>query len=597
LLFWKAAQASAASGVKVRLKHLISPESQLTFCTDRVYDAFWTQTPVGMAEFSDQPLPPIPDLESYYGFFPAKHVTEYLESYVESHVYGGQPLSERIRLNNRVTHLVKRHETGLWHACICVQPQSDEDEMTMNEYTITAPKVIDATGLTSSPYIPNIASLPAFPGDTIHQKDVAQSSFLADTSKHNIIVIGGAKSAADISYAAAKAEKSVTWVIRRSGSGPASFAPAKGSGMYKNSNESFYTRLTALFIASVFVEEGGLTWSFGALVEWFLYRTTVGTLLLTWIWKRVTARAWGEAGYTSRQVTQQHLDDSRAPRKPDGAGKGFHNLQPDTDIFWQNDSSGINQRPDFFSTIVNGVDVYREDIERIDERGVTLTDKEGTHIAADVLVFATGWDMKASYAHLDDSTAYTLGLPVPKSLQSTETASKWSTLDAHASTHILQRFPVLAHPPPHYSDPVTLTPLRLYKAMLPISDPSIIFLGKIMLGNHFRTAEVQALWALSVIDDVLDLPTEETMQRDVAETVAWCKKRYLGKGQLGNWFWFDMVPYTDTLLAQLGMWSHRKEEGRGWMRWKELVRPCFAKDLRGLIAEYKTRNHNEAVAS
>ena len=133
--------------------------------------------------------------------------------------------------------------------------------------------------------------------------------------------------------------------------------------------------------------------------------------------------------------------------------------------------------------------------------------------------------------------------------------------------------------------------------MLPISDPSIIFLGKIMLGNHFRTAEVQALWALSVLDGTLDLPTETVMERDVAETVAWCKKRYLGKGQFGNWFWFDMVPYTDALLAQMDLWSHRRERGEGWMEWRELVKPCFARDLSGLIGEYKRKYHKSKTTA
>ena len=586
------------SGAKVLLNNHISDPFLPTSHTDRVYDAFWTQTPVGMAEFSDQPLPQIPDTESYYGFFPAKYITQYLEEYVESHVYADRSLSERIRLSSRVTRLEKRADKGLWYACISVQSPNSQDGAVRKEYTITAPKVIDATGLTSSPHIPNLLGLSTFTGELLHQKDVAQSTFLTNTAKQNIVILGGAKSAADIAYAAAKAGKNVTWVIRRSGSGPASFALAKGSGGYRNSNESFYTRVTVLFIASVFMggDGGRRTWSFGAVVEWTLYRTSVGMLLFSWMWKRVTARAWREAGYTTRQTTEE-LEDCDVHPKPRETGKGFHNLQPDTEIFWQNDSSGINQRPDFFATIANNVAVYREDIEHIDQHAVVLADEEGTYISADVLVFATGWDMRASYTHLDDETAYTLGLPVPTALQPAEDASSWAKLDAHASTEILQRFPILAHPPPHFSTPTLLTPLRLYKAMLPISDPSIIFLGKIMLGNHFRTAEVQALWALSVLDGTLDLPTETVMERDVAETVAWCKKRYLGKGQFGNWFWFDMVPYTDALLAQMDLWSHRRERGEGWMEWRELVKPCFARDLSGLIGEYKRKYHKSKTTA
>jgi dimethylaniline monooxygenase (N-oxide forming) len=73
------------------------------------------------------------------------------------------------------------------------------------------------------------------------------------------------------------------------------------------------------------------------------------------------------------------------------------------------------------------------------------------------------------------------------------------------------------------------------------------------------------------------------MRKAVAETVAWCRKRYLGKGHLGNRFWFDMVPYTDALLAQLGLESHMKGG------WRGLWRTCFAQDLKGLIGEYKEK--------
>ncbi|KAF2678473.1 putative dimethylaniline monooxygenase [Lentithecium fluviatile CBS 122367] len=559
---------------------------------DRVYDAFWTQTPIGMAEFSDKRLPSVPESESYYGFFPARYVTQYLKSYVESHVYAGSPLASRVRLNSCVTSLRKDAETELWRACVSVQSQLKFDGAPERSYTVIAPKVIDATGLTSSPHVPRIPSLDAFTGESMHQKDVAQSDFLTKDTQRNVVVIGGAKSAADMAYAAAKAGKCVTWLIRKSGSGPASLALAQGSGPYKNSNESFYTRLTALFLASIFTGAGSPGWSFAGYVERTLYRTSIGMVVFSWIWKRITARAWKEADYESRQPSQQR--ENHKDKSP-GGGKGFCNLQPDTDIFWQNDSSGINQRPDFFSTIADKVTVYREDIERISDRAVILADTERTPIPTDVIIFATGWDTKTSYTHLDDATACSLGLPVPKSLQSAQYSSKWSDLDSTAEVRVLRRFPVLAHPPPHHSTPTSLTPFRLYRGMLPPSDHSIIFIGKVMLGNHFRTAEVQALWALAVFEGTLGLPSEEAMDRDIADTVAWCRKRYLGKGQLGNWFWFDMVPYTDTLLEQLGLGSHREQ--KGWRALGDWWRPCFARDLRGLIQEYTGKYHQSGDTS
>ena len=553
-----------------------SPFYRLTLFTDRVYDDFWTQTPVGMAEFSDQPLPPIPEVDQYYGFFPARYVAEYLESYIESHVYAGTTLSSRIRTKSRVMKLNKDPNDEQWHVHIC--------EHTGKQHEVTAPRIIDATGLTSSPNIPSIPGLDEFAGKKVHQMDVAQSDILANDKEHHVVVIGGAKSAADLAYASAKAGKHVFWVIRKNGSGPASFASARGSGPYKNSNESVYTRLTALFLASIFTDTSRSGRSFAGCVEWMLYRTSIGIAIFGWIWERITARAWKEAGYTTRQLS---IANETSSDKNDPRGTGFHHLQPDTSIFWQNDSSGINQRPDFFSTIAEKVAVYRADIDRVKHNVVYLADQHSTRLPADVILLATGWNTQNSFAHIDEATASTLGLPIPKSSLTQDYTTIWAPLDSHASTRILARFPILTHPPPHHTTRTPLSPFRLYKSMLPIADPSIIFLGKVTLGNHFRAAEVQALWALAVFDGTLKLPANELMRVDVAQTVEWCRRRYLGKGQAGNWFWFDMVGYTDELVGEIGLGGHRG--GKGWCGMGEWVKPCLAGDLRGLVGEYRER--------
>lgn len=537
-----------------------------------------------MAEFSDQRLPDLPKADQFYGFFPAKYISQYLESYVDSHIYADNPLASRIRTNSLVTKLEKNRNDGQWHAHVCEQAGMYQSGLRARTYIVTAPRIIDATGLTSCPSIPLIPGLDTFVGEKIHQKGFAKSDLLIDDKKCHIIVVGGAKSAADLAYASAKAEKRVSWVIRKSGHGPASLAPAKGSGPYENSNESFYTRLTALFLASLFTPASDQNWSWARFMESMLHRTTVGLYIFSWLWKGITARAWKEAGYARRQARHE---PGRSSDNGKRKGRGFSNLQPDTSLFWQNDSSGINQRPDFFSTIANKVDVYREDIECVSGRKVRLADQNRTCLPADVIIFATGWDTQSSFSHFDEATSSRLGLPVLKCSQHQEDAAGWADLDYRAESRILHRFPILAHPPPHHNTPSTLSPFRLYKGMLPISDHSIVFLGKIMLGNHFRAAEVQALWALAVFDGTLNLPSEEVMRTSIAETVAWCKRRYLSKGQLGNWFWFDMVPYTDLLLQQLGLRSHRKR--RGWFGLGDLWAPCFAEDLRGLIVEYENR--------
>ena len=112
----------------------------------------------------------------------------------------------------------------------------------------------------------------------------------------------------------------------------------------------------------------------------------------------------------------------------------------------------------------------------------------------------------------------------------------------------------------------------------------IVFLGHIVIGNNFRAAECQALWAVAYLDGQLSLPFNEDMEREVAMSVAWCRRRYPSKGELGHWLYFDLVPYTDALLQQLGLESHRKK-GRA----KDLLTPCVAEDLKDLSSELKLK--------
>ena len=49
-------------------------------------------------------------------------------------------------------------------------------------------------------------------------------------------------------------------------------------------------------------------------------------------------------------------------------------------------------------------------------------------------------------------------------------------------------------------------------------------------------------------------------------------------------YYWDMVPYSDALLQELGLHSHR-----GTSIWKDMFRPCYASDLAGLIDEFRLK--------
>lgn len=527
-----------------------------------------------MAHFANMPIKSPNKDDTYFDFFAARHVTQYLSDYIDQQIYCGRSLRQRVLLNSRVVKVGFSAETGQWLVACEGEPRP-----------LLASKLLVAAGLTSRPNMPGLPGHEAFRGTVIHNLDFGKSSMRKDAELKHIAVLGGAKSAADLAYSVAKAGKLVSWIIRQSGSGPAHFAPAEGIGPYRNSNELLYTRLTASLSPSIWNPQN---WLSG-----LLHGTRLGRKVVGLLWHKFDAQR--KAGFSGQQGV-------------DGSDKGYSSLEPDTpyvcnqenradllmlrhSMFWQNDSTGINQRPDFWETIAKNVQVYRQDIVQLKENSITLQEDEVEDV--DAIICATGW--RPSYeTFFDKSSARDLGLPTPVRTHSLDTDKPhWQRADEAAETEINRLFPRLMHPPPHHHKPPSLSPFRLYRNMIPTNTqkyPGIVFLGHIAVGNNFRAADVQALWAVAYLSGSMKLPSQEEMEKEVALALAWCRKRYLSKGQLGHWLYYDLVPYTDRLLEDVGLSSHRRK-GRLGDFWK----PCTAEDLNGLLEELREKMDRKAV--
>jgi dimethylaniline monooxygenase (N-oxide forming) len=501
-----------------------------------------TQTPIHFAEFSDKPLS-VPDAELYYRHFPARYFTQYLEDYVDEHVYDGKTLRSRIRLCKRVERVSK--VDGIWSV------------QTVGGDTFTAGKLVDAVGLTSELSIPEIPGRETFRGMQIHHKDFGQSKLLDSSDIHSIVVLGGSKSAADVAYAAAKAGKKVQWIIRKSGTGPPWFVPVYGlGGMTSCSTDPLWIRLMTPLLASIFAESG--------IVSRFLYRSWLGQFLF---W-----RFWGFVAFALSYVT----DYERA----DGRKNGFYNLKPDTAPFWSNDSTSVDNKADFLDTIARNVRVFREDVLAIHESFVELS--SGLQLETDAIVYATGWKHDMSY--FDKSLLAKLGLPMPEADLDEKYRHYLQALDQEAEAKIDVQMPMLSRKEPYWKPDTQHTPLRLYKSMLPLEDRTIVLLGKTVIAHAFPAAEVTALWAVAALDGNIALPSVEAMREEIALVVAWSRRRYPSRGWQAMWFPWDLIPFTDMLLTQLGLVSHR---GETW--WGNLTMPAASGRLRGLIGEYKRK--------
>jgi len=264
-------------------------------------------------------------------------------------------------------------------------------------------------------------------------------------------------------------------------------------------------------------------------------------------------------------------------------------------IFWQNCTGGLLNHSDFFEKIANNVLIYCGDIQGISKDRIHLSTKE--EVVSDVILCGTGW--VPSLQFLSDEQRRRFGLPHPLVDVTAEEKSHWEELEATADVEVIATFPQLANPPAHYETPATSTPYRLYRHIVPLMKPensgidrSIVFIGHVGVGNYFPVVECQAMWATAYIDGKLNLPSIEAQEKDVALFTTWCRRRYLSNGHEGNNMTFELIGYTDMLLADMGLCSHRK----GWF--KDLFAPCWARDFGGLKAEFIEKyGYHEAITS
>ena len=208
-----------------------------------MFEEFWVQSPLRTNGFSDVPLELPKDTPNLHDTYPAKHMTRYLEEYVDSHVYNAKSLRDRIRLNSGVSSIEKLSNGWLLQVGGA------------KPHTIRCTKLAVAPGLTSIPNMPEFPRSNDWTAPILHHRDFGAQSeaILAPSSAYgNITVLGGGKSAADLVYASVKAGKNVNWIIRISGEGPGVFMNPAGVGRYKHSMERSFTQRATIFNPSCF---------------------------------------------------------------------------------------------------------------------------------------------------------------------------------------------------------------------------------------------------------------------------------------------------------------------------------------------------------
>ncbi|PQE07410.1 flavin-binding monooxygenase protein [Rutstroemia sp. NJR-2017a WRK4] len=488
-----------------------------------------------MTGFSDMPITLPEDTELYHDTFETKYVTSYLEEYVDNHIYNGKSLRDRIIFGYQVQGLEK--SDGVWN----LRGGTNEAKV------ICTARLVVASGYNSIPYLPDFLNQYQFQGPIVHQKEfglISKTALAADSAYTSITVIGGGKSAADMVYDCVKTGKKVYWIVRKTGEGPAAFAGAQSRGQYKNGAEMSATRFFAGLSPSCFTPKSWWTRT--------IHQSSLGNNMTTKIWKGADKAAANLASFYSR----------------DGALPGFENLKPDTEIFWCNGPIGLIHHDDFWDKIAKNVHAYRSDVQRLESSSVVLED--GSKVPADILFCGTGWAHK--YPFLTEKQVVEFGLPHPPD-DDPESTSKLSTSGL--------RFPKLGNPPVHYHKERGITPSRLYNGIAPLNDDSIVFVGHVVLSNAFCSGEAQAIWVTAYFDGNAKIPPSEQARKEIAYANAFSKRRYPTHGATGNYFHLDLVGYTDKLMADVGLESHKQ---KGWLG--NFMDPCVASDYKDMKREY-----------
>lgn len=245
------------------------------------------------------------------------------------------------------------------------------------------------------------------------------------------------------------------------------------------------------------------------------------------------------------------------------------------------------QREDFWETIAKNFTIHRSNIRTMQASSIVLED--GSEILSDVLFCGTGWSQH--YPFLSQEQVVDFGLPHDPGEDNVEESQKWTSLLDAADKQVLTQFPVLANPPPYFQRPTKSTGTRLYNGMTPLSDNSIAFVGHVLVSNAFRNAEAQAIWTTAYFDKNIKLPETEQAEKEIAYMNAFSKRRYPSHGVTGAYFHFDLVGYTDKLMRDIGLTSHRK----GWW-WSDLTSPCLASDFKDIKDEYLAKFGSEGVS-
>ncbi|KAK1751019.1 putative dimethylaniline monooxygenase [Echria macrotheca] len=538
---------------------------------EQIYPTLKTNNVFSMIDFSDFPMD-----SARFGIGPGEHVTgetmnAYLRAYAD-HFH----LTDKLRLNTRVVEIRRQSESGgKWEVVV------DKGEV------LSCDKLVVATGVLSSPHLPEIQGSEEFHAPLIHSSSLGREAnhILHDPGIKSVAVLGGSKSSYDAVHLATSTGHTVEWIIRKSGRGPVWVFPAfTMMGPFRALREGLVTRRFISFMSPwSFPDYSGFAW-----LRKLLHSSPIG--------RAITQAFWGK-------LRAETLHDCRYQED-----KLFGDLEPEQNPFWYGTSSGVlNYDADILALIKSGqVRVHRSDVSHLSHHAVHLKEPDRS-IPVDAFIACTGYSAKPSLNFSPSTIHSELGVPTT-SLTKTQ-IEFWSRLEGAADATIGTEFPRLLGGP--FYSPTSTTPQsfnpgstseaeapyspwRLYRGIAPPGltargDNSLVFLNMFSGVANTPRIELQCLWTLAYFCD--DIPS---VRRDREENKVWSETALLaryarhrspyGHGRFYPDLVVDQLPYWDLLLHDLGLETRRKGGG-----WRELFETYGHADYKGVVDEWVNR--------
>lgn len=295
----------------------------------------------------------------------------------------------------------------------------------------------------------------------------------------------------------------------------------------------------------------------------------------TWLGQKITNFLWSN-------VRDDVIAGGEFAKHPETA-----KLIPHSSIFWWGVNVGIFNYPtDFFALICDGtVTVRVGDVTSLSSHTITISN--GDCFESDMLICATGWQLGPTLQFDTPELATKIG-PIPHDPKDPSVMK--------VDREILEKFPILAKQP--YTNPAVKLEqpsYELYRGAIPppfVRTRNFAWCGLTPNLSGTVTAGVQALWITAFLDNRLETPPEMLYgESEIREMAVWHARFWrwrcpMGMGPVMPDMVFEVLPYLDTLLRDLGLKTRRKGG------WREIVEPYGASDYAGLIDEWRARGKN-----